>query len=109
MSAHAHSVVVTDRRRIGVRLLFGAGALGLLAVALASLPGLDEVRSRLAGASTGWLAVALALELGSCLAFVVAYRGVLCDRLPWRMSYNVGIAVQGTNVLLPTRSAGGLA
>jgi uncharacterized membrane protein YbhN (UPF0104 family) len=83
--------------------------LALLGLALTSLPGLDDVRARLADAGPGWLVAALVLELGSCLAFVVAFRGVLCDRMGWRLSYNVGMAVQGTNVLVPTGGAGGLA
>jgi len=91
------------------RLAFSAAVLGLLGLAVASLPGLDEIRDRLGGAGPGWLIAALALELGSCLAFVVAFRAVLADRLPWRTSYEVGMAVQGTNVLLPAGGASGLA
>ena len=49
------------------------------------------------------------LQLASCLAFVAAFRGVFCHRLPWRLSYEVGMAAQGTNVLLPSGGAGGLA
>ena len=59
--------------------------------------------------SPGWLLAAAALQLASCLAFVAAFRGVFCHRLPWRMSYEVGMAAQGTNVLLPSGGAGGLA
>jgi uncharacterized membrane protein YbhN (UPF0104 family) len=76
---------------------------------MASLPGLDDVRSRLAHASPGLLALALALEAASCLACVVVLRAVFCRRLPWRLSYEVAMAAQGTNVLLPTGGAGGLA
>ena len=45
----------------------------------------------------------------SCLACVVAFRGVFCRRLPWGLSYEIAIAAQGTNVLLPSGGAGGLA
>src|SRR3954468_17078385 len=100
---------VPDRRRLAVRLLGAAGVLALLGVALASLPGLGEVRSRLAEASPVWLGGALAFGLGSCLAFVVAYGGVLRHGLPWRPSYDLGMAVQGANVLLPAGGASGLA
>src|SRR3954454_24320398 len=108
-SASLSSAPVPDRRRLGLRLLRAGGVLGLLGIALASLPGLGEVRTRLADAGPGWLAAALALELGSCLAFVVAYRGVLRHRLGWRGSYDVGMAVQGANVLVPAGGASGLA
>ena len=49
------------------------------------------------------------LEVGSCLAFVAAFRGVFSRRLSWRFSYEVGMAEQAANVLLPTGGAGGLA
>jgi uncharacterized membrane protein YbhN (UPF0104 family) len=74
-----------------------------------SLPGLDDIRARLSDAAPGWLALALVLEIASCLACVVVFRGVFCRRLPWRLSYQVALAAQGTNVLLPSGGAGGLA
>ncbi|HWC26216.1 MAG TPA: lysylphosphatidylglycerol synthase domain-containing protein [Solirubrobacteraceae bacterium] len=83
--------------------------LAALAVAVTALPGLGEVRDRLAGAAPGWLLAAGLLQVLSCLAFVAALRGVFCHRLPWRLSYEVGMAAQGTNVLLPSGGAGGLA
>jgi uncharacterized membrane protein YbhN (UPF0104 family) len=101
--------LLPGRRRLALRLALIAGVLGALVLAVTSLPGLDEVRDRLADASPGWLGVALALQVASCLAFVAAFRGVFCRRLPWRLSYAVGMAAQGTNVLLPSGGAGGLA
>lgn len=101
--------VLPDRRGLALRLLGGLLVLALLGLALTSLPGLDEVRQRLAEASPAWLGGALLLELGSVLAFVVAFRGVFGGRLPWRRSYDIGMAVQGTNVLVPAGGASGLA
>ncbi|MBW3551170.1 MAG: M48 family metalloprotease, partial [Proteobacteria bacterium] len=48
--------------------------------------GVSRTRERLADAAAGWLLAAAVLQLASCLAFVVAFRGVFCHRLPWRMS-----------------------
>jgi uncharacterized protein (TIRG00374 family) len=90
----------------------GAGlALVVLVVALliSTLPGLSEVRERFARADPLWLFVLFALEIGSCLSYVVAFRGVFCTRLSWRFSYEIGMAEQGTNVLLPAGGVGGLA
>lgn len=101
--------VLPDRRRLALRLGLVAAVLAALAVAVTSLPGLDEIRDRLADASPAWLALALALQACSCLAYVAAFRGVFCRRLPWRLSYGIGMAAQGTNVLLPSGGAGGLA
>ena len=101
--------LLPDRRRLALRLALVAGVLAALTLAIASLPGLGDVRAELAGASTGWLLAAGLLQVLSCLAFVAAFRGVFCHRLPWRLSYEVGMAAQGTNVLLPSGGAGGLA
>jgi uncharacterized membrane protein YbhN (UPF0104 family) len=100
--------------RLGVAgLARRVGALALLfavvALLFAVLPGVGEVRERFAAARPGWLAVMIALELCSCLSYVVAFRGVFCPRLDWRFSYEVGMAEQGTNVLVPAGGIGGLA
>jgi uncharacterized membrane protein YbhN (UPF0104 family) len=94
-------------------LIRRAASLGLVALVVAllisTLPGLGEVRERFANAEPAWLAALFALEVGSCLAFVMAFRGVFCARLGWRFSYEIGMAEQGTNVLLPAGGVGGLA
>src|SRR5262245_23450480 len=95
-----------DRRRlieIGVLLALIGGA-------LFALPGLGDLRERLAGANPALIGLTAALELGSCLAFVAAFKGVFSTRaVSWRFSYEVGMASQAANVLLPTGGAGGLA
>ena len=103
------AVALPDRRRLALRIALAAGVVAAAALAVTSLPGLGDVRDRLADATPGWLVLAMALEIASCLACVVAFRGVFCRRLPWRLSYEVAIAAQGTNVLLPSGGAGGLA
>lgn len=101
--------LLPDRRRLGLRLALVAAVLAGLAVAVASLPGLGEVRDRLGDATPGWLVAALGFQVVSCLAFVVVFRGVYCRRMPWRLSYDLGMAAQGTNALLPAGGASGLA
>jgi uncharacterized membrane protein YbhN (UPF0104 family) len=92
------------RRLAQIAIVLAVG--GLL---LATLPGLGEVRSRFADARPGWVALALALEVGSVLSFIVVFRGVFCVRMPWRFSAQVGLSEQAANVLLPAGGAGGLA
>jgi uncharacterized protein (TIRG00374 family) len=92
-------------RRIGLLALLFA----VVALAIAVLPGIGEVRERFADADPGWLVLMVVLELCSCLSYVVAFKGVFCDRLEWRFSYEVGMAEQGTNVLVPAGGLGGLA
>jgi uncharacterized membrane protein YbhN (UPF0104 family) len=94
-----------SRRRLVELAVFGA----LIAGAIVALPGLGDLRGRLAAADPALVALAAGLEVGSCLAFVVAFRGVFSGRLGWRFSYEVAMSEQAANVLLPTGGAGGLA
>jgi uncharacterized membrane protein YbhN (UPF0104 family) len=84
-------------------------AVGVVGLVIAALPAGDDVRSRLASVDGGWAAAALALEIGSCLAFVPAFHGVLGMRLPRRFTARLAFGVQGANVALPTGGAGGFA
>jgi uncharacterized protein (TIRG00374 family) len=72
-------------------------------------PGLGSLRQRLGDASPGWLVVAAVAELLSALSYVVVFRYVFCARMPWRLSYRIGMAEQAANSLLPAGGAGGLA
>jgi uncharacterized membrane protein YbhN (UPF0104 family) len=92
-------------RRAGGLVLVGL----VVALLISTLPGLDQVRDRFANAEPGWLVALFFLEVASCLSYVVAFRGVFCIRLGWRFSYEIGMAEQGTNVLLPAGGVGGLA
>ncbi len=92
-------------RRVVQLLVLGA----ITAALISTLPGLDDVRERFAHAQPVWLAASALLELGSTLAYVVAFRGIFCRRLSWRFSYQIGMAEQATNVLLPAGGVGGLA
>jgi uncharacterized membrane protein YbhN (UPF0104 family) len=76
---------------------------------LATLPGLSDVRERFSDARPGWVALALALEVGSVVSFIVVFRGVFCIKMPWGFSAQVGLSEQAANVLLPAGGAGGLA
>jgi uncharacterized protein (TIRG00374 family) len=93
-----------------VRRLAGlAIVIGVIAALVVSLPGLGTLRTRFSDADV-WLLVAIGLcKLGSCLSNIVAFRDVFCRKMSWRFSYQLGMAEQATNVLLPTGGAGGLA
>jgi uncharacterized membrane protein YbhN (UPF0104 family) len=92
-------------RRAGGLVLVGL----VVALLISTLPGLDEVRERFAHAEPIWLVALFFLEVASCLSYVAAFRGVFCTRLGWRFSYEIGMAEQGTNVLVPAGGVGGLA
>ena len=88
----------------------GILALGVaVALIVLAVPDLAAVRTHLAGADPAWLLAVALLELTSCVSFLIVFRSVMCRRLGFRFATRLGMAVQGTNVLLPTGGAGGLA
>jgi uncharacterized membrane protein YbhN (UPF0104 family) len=61
--------------------------IALTALVLVALlaPGLGSVREHLAGASPGWLALGVVLELASCISYVAMFRPVFCRTMHWRV------------------------
>ena len=98
-----------DSRHILRRLIGFAILIAVVAVAVISLPGLGGLRHRFSLVDARLLVAIALLKLASCLANIVAFRDVFCPRMSWRFSYQLGMAEQATNVLLPTGGAGGLA
>ncbi len=96
-------------RHLVVRVAELAAVAGLVAIAISALPGLDEVRARLAGADPVWIAALTVAELGSCLGYLLAFRSTFCARMPWNLSYDIAMAELAANSLLPAGGAGGLA
>jgi uncharacterized protein (TIRG00374 family) len=72
-------------------------------------PGLGELRARLSDAQPGWLAVAVLLELLSCLSYVLMFRPVFCPRMSWRTSYELAMSELAAGSIVPASGAGGLA
>src|SRR3954469_2275226 len=92
------------------RSLLILGGIVLVVVALIVLvPGLASLRDRFSGARPGWLVVAVLLQLGSCLGYVLAFRGVFCRRMSWRTSTEIGLSELAANSVFSIGGAGGLA
>ena len=98
-----------SRRRLRSRLLFAVALVAVVVAVVLVLPGLGSLRSRLAHAKPGWLALGVALKLASGLGYVVVFRMIFCRRMSWRVSYQIGMSELGANALFPTGGAGGLA
>ena len=91
-----------------VRRVLGLLALVVvLALVVSVLPGLRDVRDRFHSADPVWLAVTFACVFASTLSYVAAVRGTLSRQPGWHASWNLGMAEQGSNVLLPTGGVGG--
>ena len=92
------------RRSLLVLVAVAAAVVALLLL----LPGLSSLRDRFAGASAGWLALAVVLELLSCASYVLVFRAVFCQRMSVRTSAEIGLSEQAANSLLSVGGAGGL-
>jgi len=96
-------------RRLLRRVLHVIGLLAVLVLVVLLAPGIGEVRHRLAEASLGWLAVAVALEALSCTSYLLMFRPVFCRRMSWRTSAEIAWSELGAGSLVPASGAGGLA
>lgn len=92
------------RRALQVALLIGA----LVLVALLA-PGLGEVREHLGDANPWWIALAVGLELLSCLSYVLMFKPVFCRRMSWRHSARIAWSELGVGSIVPASGAAGLA
>jgi uncharacterized membrane protein YbhN (UPF0104 family) len=92
------------RRTLQIVALFVVVGLVLLLA-----PGLDEVRDLLTDAQPEWLALAVALEALSCAFYVLMFRPVFCDSMPWRTSWEIGLSELAAGSIVPASGAGGLA
>ena len=97
-----------DARRLRNGLLWTAG-LALLCVAVGlAIPDLRNVLDRATHAQIGWVAIAVALELASCLGYVAVVRLVL-HRGPAREVRRLAWAEMAFGAVVPLGGAGGLA
>ena len=89
--------------------LISTMALGVLLLAIGlAVPDLREVLQRVAHAGTGWLVLAVALEVASCLGYVATVRLVL-HRGPAREVRWLAWAEMAFGAVVPVGGAGGLA
>jgi len=95
--------------RLKRSLLVLAAIVAVVVAAIVLVPGLGSLRDRFSGAQPGWLALAAVLQLGSCAAYVLAFRGVFCRRMSWRTSTEIGLSELAANSVFSIGGAGGLA
>ncbi|MEA2425404.1 MAG: putative heme transporter [Thermoleophilaceae bacterium] len=82
-------------------------AVGIVALALLTLPGISEIRERLTSADPWCVAATAALSLLSMFGFATALWAVFGRVMPWRRAVVLGFAEQGANVLMPAGGLGG--
>jgi uncharacterized membrane protein YbhN (UPF0104 family) len=99
----AASRISVTRRLATVAVLIAAMLSLLLAV-----PSRRRVAAQIAGLRGGWVVAGIALELGSCVGFVVIFRSFF-DELPAGVAREVAWVEQGSGALLPGGGVGALA
>src|SRR5260370_4560074 len=96
-------------RRIGRRLAQIAIAVAVVVAVVVLGPGLGDLRHQLSRAAPGWLAGAAGLEVLSALCYVIVFRAVFCQRMTWKLSYQIGMSQEAANSVLSVSGPGGLA
>jgi uncharacterized protein (TIRG00374 family) len=98
-----------EPRRLARRTLQIVAVLAVAGLALLLAPGLGEVRDLLNEARPEWVALAVAFEAMSCVSYVLLFRPIFCQSMPWRTSWEIGFAEVGAGSIVPASGAGGLA
>jgi uncharacterized membrane protein YbhN (UPF0104 family) len=64
---------------------------------------------RLQHADPVWVVALAVAEVGSCVGYLIVFRSTFCAQMGWGLSYDIAMAEQAANSLLPAGGAGGLA
>jgi uncharacterized membrane protein YbhN (UPF0104 family) len=84
-------------------------ALVVLGLVILLAPGLGSVRDRLGGGDPLWLGLAVLFEGFSCVSYVLMFRPVFCNHMPWRTSWEISWASLAVGSIVPASGAAGLA
>jgi uncharacterized membrane protein YbhN (UPF0104 family) len=98
-----------EPRRLARRTLEIVVAFVVVGLVLLLAPGLGQVRHLLTEARPEWVALAVVFEGMSCVSYVLLFRPIFCQSMPWRTSWEIGLAELGAGSIVPASGAGGLA
>ena len=98
-----------EPRRLARRTAQIVAVLGVVGLILVLAPGLGSVRDLLTEARPEWVLLAVAFEALSCVSYVLMFRPVFCQSMPWRTSWEIGLSELGVGSIVPASGAGGLA
>jgi uncharacterized protein (TIRG00374 family) len=96
-------------RRLLRRTLQIVAVLVVAGLVVVLAPGLGDVRDLLTEARPEFVALAVAFEARSCGSYVLLFRPIFCQHMPWRTSWEIGLAELGAGSIVPASGAGGLA
>jgi glycosyltransferase 2 family protein len=98
-----------DAGRLVRRGLVIAVAIVVLGLIALLAPGLGDVQTLLSQASVSWLALAVALEVGSSLSYMAMFRPAFCSRMSWRSTAEISLSELAVGSIVPASGASGVA
>ncbi|HEV2875621.1 MAG TPA: flippase-like domain-containing protein [Thermoleophilaceae bacterium] len=98
-----------EPRRLLRRAVPVVGVLVVATLVVALAPGLGSVRDQLSGGDPLWLALAVLFQAFSCMSYVLMFRPVFCNHMPWRTSWEISWSSLAVGSIVPASGAGGLA
>src|SRR5688572_30429893 len=96
-------------RRLARRTAQVVFVLVVVGLVLLLAPGLGEGRDLVNEAQPEWLLLAVAFEALSCVSYVLMFRPIFCQSMPWRTSWEIGLSELAAGSIVPASGAGGLA
>src|SRR4051795_531787 len=84
-----------EPRRLARRTLQVVAVLAVVGLVLLLAPGLGQVRDLLTDARPGWVALGVGFEALSCVSYVLMFRPIFCQSMPWRTSFEIGLSELG--------------
>src|SRR5918992_1236501 len=96
-----------EPKRLRRRTLQIVAVLAVVGLVLLLAPGLGEVRDLLTRAQPEWLALAVTYEALSCVSYVLMFRPIFCQNMPWRTSWEIGLSELAAGSIVPASGAGG--
>ncbi len=102
------AVEAVDGRGLIRRLVIMAGLVAIVVAVMAAVPELQAVLRMITGMSPEWIGLAVALEVASCLSYVVVFR-LFFDNVPAGPAREVAWSEMASGALLPGGGVGGVA
>ncbi len=99
-----HRSAATARRRLITAVVLATATVTLVL----AVPPLRGVAEQIEHMSLGWVAVAVAVEIGSCIGYVVIFR-LFFDQVPAGQARELAWTEEASGALLPTGGVGALA
>jgi uncharacterized membrane protein YbhN (UPF0104 family) len=98
-----------EPRKLVKRALQVIAILAALLLIVLFAPRQHEDSSLLNEARPGWIAMAVGLELLSCISYVLMFRPIFCPQMRWRTAWNISWSSLAAGSIVPASGAAGLA